>query len=82
MNENKLIMESLSKGTYKVPEHDEKKTDYSTDIVSVNQSADFVNPPVYTITVKDPTKRPKSTSYTDWRGQISRPTTGHKHKQG
>lgn len=36
--------------------------------------------PVYSVVIKKSSKRPKSSSYSDWRGHISRPNTA-KSKQ-
>ena len=81
-------MESLSNSEYFLPQQKNNistNTDTNYLPVDVNnfqnsQKADEMREedtstlPVYSITVKTPNlRRPKSTTFSDWRGQISRP---------
>ncbi|RNA14250.1 Structure-specific endonuclease subunit SLX4 [Brachionus plicatilis] len=79
INENRQLLESL-KNSAKNPAVSEKSFFEKNETFNDNSETEskFLNAPVYAVLTRDTSKRPKSTSFTDWRGYISRPSTGRK----
>lgn len=83
INENKMLLESYQGSPKKeMAQICNQKSLMDNQIANLieESNSDKINDALYSFTFRDPTKRPKSTSYTDWRGQISRPNTGKKSK--
>lgn len=81
INENRQLWESL-KNSAKNQLISEKSFMERSSNLNENSETEskFLNAPVYAVLTRDTSKRPKSTSFTDWRGCISRPSTGRKTK--
>lgn len=75
IKENKLLLESYAAARKEIVEQEAAE---KLEKLSLESDTEQINGPIYSITVKNPSRRPKSTSYTDWRGQISRPQTERK----
>jgi hypothetical protein len=55
----------------------DRKNDSKNDTFVLSDDESMLK---YTFTYRDTSKRPKSCTYTDWRGQLTRPNTGKKKK--
>ena len=69
VNENKFLVQALQQNE----KFARQETLYETELEKKDEDnlATSNNFPLYEVKVNSPTKRPKSTTYIDWRGRLS-----------